>query len=176
MHFQNIFNIVSHICEYITFSVWENIGILLKNIFYHLCQTRAMFGPHAVCQCQMHAKSGPNLFADWDKGFCQVYKHILKCKDFITFVMTCRQYNLTGRVVTLHLSSYMLCDCELFRRCWSYIGRSSAGGQTLSIGNDCGRKGIVEHEFLHALGLYHEQTRYDRDDYVTINYENIRKG
>ncbi|KAF4114137.1 hypothetical protein G5714_004360 [Onychostoma macrolepis] len=58
--------------------------------------------------------------------------------------------------------------------CWSYIGRSSAGGQTLSIGKDCGRKGIVEHEFLHALGLYHEQTRYDRDDHVTINHQNIR--
>ncbi|XP_056090340.1 meprin A subunit beta-like [Rhinichthys klamathensis goyatoka] len=60
--------------------------------------------------------------------------------------------------------------------CWSYIGRTSPGGQTLSIGNGCGIKAIVEHEFLHALGLYHEQTRYDRDDYVTIRYENIIKG
>ncbi|KAG1927637.1 meprin A subunit beta [Pimephales promelas] len=60
--------------------------------------------------------------------------------------------------------------------CWSHIGRTSPGGQTLSIGNGCGIKAIVEHEFLHALGLYHEQTRYDRDDYVTIRYENILKG
>ncbi|KAK7130510.1 hypothetical protein R3I93_019998 [Phoxinus phoxinus] len=60
--------------------------------------------------------------------------------------------------------------------CWSYIGRTSPGGQTLSIGNGCGIKAIVEHEFLHALGFYHEQTRYDRDDYVTIRYENIIKG
>ncbi|XP_052410117.1 meprin A subunit beta-like [Carassius gibelio] len=65
---------------------------------------------------------------------------------------------------------------EKHEGCWSYIGRSSPGGQTLSIGKDCGRKGIVEHQFLHALGLNHEQTRYDRDDYVTIKYENIRKG
>ncbi|XP_059367575.1 meprin A subunit beta-like [Carassius carassius] len=65
---------------------------------------------------------------------------------------------------------------ESHEGCWSYIGRSSPGGQTLSIGKHCGRKGIVEHQFLHALGLNHEQTRYDRDDYVTIKYENIRKG
>ncbi|KAK9976763.1 hypothetical protein ABG768_021966 [Culter alburnus] len=61
--------------------------------------------------------------------------------------------------------------------CWSFIGRSSSpGAQTLSIGEDCGRKGIVEHQFLHALGFSHEHTRYDRDDYVTINYQNIIKG
>ncbi|KAK2892384.1 hypothetical protein Q8A67_012372 [Cirrhinus molitorella] len=65
---------------------------------------------------------------------------------------------------------------ESHEGCWSYIGRSSLGGQTLSIGNGCGIKGIVEHEFLHALGFYHEHSRYDRDDYVTINYENITKG
>uniref|UniRef100_A0A3Q4HFI8 Metalloendopeptidase n=1 Tax=Neolamprologus brichardi TaxID=32507 RepID=A0A3Q4HFI8_NEOBR len=40
----------------------------------------------------------------------------------------------------------------------------------------CGYIGIVEHEFLHALGFYHEQSRYDRDDYVTINFENILEG
>ncbi|XDV26172.1 hypothetical protein PO909_029948, partial [Leuciscus waleckii] len=65
---------------------------------------------------------------------------------------------------------------ESLEGCWSYIGRTSPGGQTLSIGNGCGIKAIVEHEFLHALGFYHEQTRYDRDDYVTIRYENIIKG
>ncbi|XP_016328319.1 meprin A subunit beta-like [Sinocyclocheilus anshuiensis] len=65
---------------------------------------------------------------------------------------------------------------ESHKGCWSYIGRSSPGGQTLSIGEDCGRKGIVEHQFLHALGLNHEHSRYDRDDYVTIKYENIVKG
>ncbi|XP_067284819.1 meprin A subunit beta-like [Pseudorasbora parva] len=60
--------------------------------------------------------------------------------------------------------------------CWSSIGRTSSGGQTLSIGDDCGIKAIVEHEFLHALGFSHQHTRYDRDDYVTINYGNITKG
>ncbi|XP_056123669.1 meprin A subunit beta-like [Rhinichthys klamathensis goyatoka] len=65
---------------------------------------------------------------------------------------------------------------ESLEGCWSYVGRSSPGGQTLSIGNNCGKKAVVEHEFLHALGFWHEQSRYDRDDYVTINFENIIKG
>ncbi|XP_019220676.1 meprin A subunit beta-like isoform X3 [Oreochromis niloticus] len=57
--------------------------------------------------------------------------------------------------------------------CWSYIGQVISNGQELSIGRGCGSIAIVEHEFLHALGFYHEQSRYDRNDYVTIQFENI---
>lgn len=66
--------------------------------------------------------------------------------------------------------------CSLFPRCFSYIGKLPSGGQNLSIGNGCDEQHIVEHEFLHALGLYHEQSRPDRDDYLTIMFENIQTG
>ncbi|KAG7216907.1 hypothetical protein INR49_001561, partial [Caranx melampygus] len=46
----------------------------------------------------------------------------------------------------------------------------------LSIGRFCDQIAIVEHEFLHALGFYHEQSRYDRDDHVTIALENVQEG
>ncbi|XP_063734558.1 meprin A subunit beta-like isoform X9 [Eleginops maclovinus] len=60
--------------------------------------------------------------------------------------------------------------------CFSYIGKVISNGQNLSIGANCDSIAVVEHEFLHALGFYHEQSRYDRDDYVTIVSENIQEG
>ena len=35
---------------------------------------------------------------------------------------------------------------------------------------------IIQHEMMHALGLFHMQSRPDRDSYVKINSENIRSG
>lgn len=47
----------------------------------------------------------------------------------------------------------------------------------ISLAPGCGcKKGVVIHEFLHALGFLHEQSRPDRDDHVTIHFENIRRG
>ncbi|XP_076592889.1 meprin A subunit beta-like [Chaetodon auriga] len=60
--------------------------------------------------------------------------------------------------------------------CWSYVGNQRQGNQSLSIGQWCDHLAIVEHEFLHALGFWHEQSRYDRDDHVTIVWENIEEG
>ena len=59
--------------------------------------------------------------------------------------------------------------------CWSVVGRSGSG-QPLSIGNGCANTVIVLHEFMHAAGFYHEQSRTDRDTYVRINFENIQPG
>lgn len=66
--------------------------------------------------------------------------------------------------------------CFVYCRCFSYVGKVFEGGQVLSIGVYCDRLAIVEHEILHALGFYHEQSRPDRDDYVKIVFENIQSG
>ena len=60
-------------------------------------------------------------------------------------------------------------------RCWSFVGDLQSG-QTVSIGERCDYKAIVEHELLHALGFYHEQSRTDRDDYVQIWWDEIIEG
>ncbi|XP_053567115.1 meprin A subunit alpha [Bombina bombina] len=64
---------------------------------------------------------------------------------------------------------------QKFGGCWSMVGNLKTG-QNLSIGERCDYKAIVEHEILHALGFYHEQSRTDRDDYVEIWWAEITEG
>ena len=52
----------------------------------------------------------------------------------------------------------------------------TGGKQSLSIGNGCLYTGTITHEFLHAIGFYHEQSRPDRDQYVNILTRNIVGG
>ncbi|ETN81287.1 astacin [Necator americanus] len=58
--------------------------------------------------------------------------------------------------------------------CWSYVGKQASWkSQDVSIGEGCNVFGIVTHEIGHALGFYHTQSRYDRDDAVEIDFSNI---
>ena len=34
-------------------------------------------------------------------------------------------------------------------------------------------RGTVHHEFMHALGVHHEQVRGDRDDYIKVIEANV---
>ncbi|XP_069800553.1 bone morphogenetic protein 1 [Dendropsophus ebraccatus] len=60
--------------------------------------------------------------------------------------------------------------------CCSYVGRRGAGPQAISIGKNCDKFGIVVHELGHVIGFWHEHTRPDRDDHVTIIRDNIQPG
>ncbi|XP_075070513.1 meprin A subunit beta-like [Mixophyes fleayi] len=60
--------------------------------------------------------------------------------------------------------------------CYSSVGNRQCGKQQLSIGLDCDTVEIVQHEFLHALGFDHEHSRSDRDDYLSVVWENIQPG
>merc|ERR1712112_714475 len=53
--------------------------------------------------------------------------------------------------------------------CWSEVGYKTEGPQKLNLANEfCWEKGIVEHEFLHAIGIFHTQSRSDRNDYIDV--------
>ena len=55
--------------------------------------------------------------------------------------------------------------------CWSRVGRQG-GKQVISLGAGCGL-GAAIHEIGHALGLWHEQSRSDRDNHIEIVWANI---
>ncbi|XP_060575448.1 uncharacterized protein LOC132732939 [Ruditapes philippinarum] len=59
--------------------------------------------------------------------------------------------------------------------CASEVGMQQ-GPQIINLGNSCFKQEIVIHEIGHALGFYHEHNRWDRDNYIKINYENIEPG
>ncbi|EFP13189.1 hypothetical protein CRE_08443 [Caenorhabditis remanei] len=59
--------------------------------------------------------------------------------------------------------------------CWSFIGMIG-GEQNVSIGVGCHEFGFVAHEIAHALGAYHEHSRYNRDSYITLMPSNMVSG
>lgn len=64
--------------------------------------------------------------------------------------------------------------------CSSQVGyqrRFQNGPQRLNLNRPgCLYTGIIIHEFLHTLGFFHTQSAPNRDDYITINWDNIEKG
>nr|XP_022905936.1 zinc metalloproteinase nas-15-like [Onthophagus taurus] len=61
--------------------------------------------------------------------------------------------------------------------CWSSVGKIG-GKQDLNLQSPgcVSTLGTPIHEFMHALGFHHEQTREERDDFVTILWKNIAMG
>ncbi|XP_041364712.1 astacin-like [Gigantopelta aegis] len=59
--------------------------------------------------------------------------------------------------------------------CHTPVGRHY-GKSGITLGRGCLRIGTIMHETMHALGFWHEQSRPDRDSYVTIEWNNIQKG
>jgi hypothetical protein len=56
------------------------------------------------------------------------------------------------------------------------IGYPGAGKVVTMGGSGSCSIATILHEMGHIIGLYHEQTRTDRDSYITMNYDNVIKG
>ncbi|XP_075940577.1 hatching enzyme 1.2-like [Anarhichas minor] len=58
--------------------------------------------------------------------------------------------------------------------CASFVG-CQGGVQPVYFGPTCG-VGNLCHEIIHALGLHHEHSRRDRDQHITVQWQNIKAG
>nr|CAI5862021.1 unnamed protein product [Callosobruchus analis] len=61
--------------------------------------------------------------------------------------------------------------------CWANVGRKG-GKQDLNLQTPaCTNKvGTIVHELMHTVGFLHEQSRPERDEHISIVWENIKKG
>jgi len=57
--------------------------------------------------------------------------------------------------------------------CASWVGRQNSGAQEIWVSDYC-TSGSMIHEVGHALGLLHEHTRSDRDQYIDVRWDNIQ--
>ena len=55
--------------------------------------------------------------------------------------------------------------------CASYVGRTDLEEQDIFIEN-CSTGSII-HELAHVIGLYHEHTRRDRDNFITVKFDDV---
>lgn len=62
---------------------------------------------------------------------------------------------------------------QVEKGCFATVGRRG-GRQTVNLEKNCSMGNTV-HEVLHTAGLWHEQSRLDRDQFIKINWENIKE-
>lgn len=82
-----------------------------------------------------------------------------------------------------YTANWIQVSCDASSGCQSAIGMVGAGQlmNLATLDNGCGASnclsvGTIQHEFMHALGFAHEQSRPDRDTFVTVNEANIVPG
>ena len=122
----------------------------LSLLVSHICSWQ----PHLSLPTKRHLKT--NYLSVWAQGRWQ-------CKSHYCFnQMSSRTFHIN--YLRLPLSAIS---------CASLLGYAG-DKQVVSLQRfGCIKKGIIQHEVLHALGFYHEHTRSDRNNYVRINWENI---
>jgi hypothetical protein len=88
-------------------------------------------------------------------------------QNCVTFVELQSDPNGVGNYVQVYDGGWGQCNSKIAM--WG-------GMQTLSLGSGCWLQNTIQHEFIHALGFYHEHNMPDRAQYIKLIPENIDKS
>ncbi|MBO4232989.1 hypothetical protein FO675_01500 [Riemerella anatipestifer] len=102
-------------------------------------------------------------------------QQILEAISYIESQTNARFYNATGQptIDPNYGFAYPYVEFTSSNVNNSYVGRKG-GKQVLNLYNY--DRGTIVHEICHALGMFHEQCRADRDHHINVNYGNIISG
>lgn len=109
------------------------------------------------------------VFYELDKSLDQKGKEVVIAAMRYIQVVSCVRFKLRDETI----KHYVL--IKEGKACNSKVGmRRGKGPQQMIIDGNLCSKGSVVHELLHCLGFLHMHTANDRDEYITINWKNIR--
>ncbi|XP_072380419.1 astacin-like metalloprotease toxin 5 [Diabrotica undecimpunctata] len=105
--------------------------------------------------------------------FTQYELQVIDLAMYLFNHFTCVQF-----VPRTYETFYVQINNFVHGKCFSDVGKNlRAGINVINLGRGCFYGvGAVVHELMHTVGFDHEQTRYDRDYYVTVNYHNLVPG
>ena len=131
---------------------WKNVGLAS--------------GPPKTDSTTYKDPSYGDSCAGWAGYVCDGYSFSDELK--VNCPQTCNSQGKCGEVGAVYVQS------QPGGGCYSYVGMTGMATQELQLEeNGCDFVGIAMHEMGHALGMAHEQSRPDRDTYVTVDFDNI---
>ena len=90
------------------------------------------------------------------------------------FNSTFSNIQFVARVAQTDYVNFYFNPSDFSGECEAIVGR--AGGEQQVGGSASCALGTILHEMGHTIGLWHEQSRPDRNTYVSVNYDNLIKG
>uniref|UniRef100_A0A0N4ZZS9 Metalloendopeptidase n=1 Tax=Parastrongyloides trichosuri TaxID=131310 RepID=A0A0N4ZZS9_PARTI len=142
----------------------ENAHNLIENEFTDLHSKHSVY-KRAILRNLQKNWTSPILF--YVQPGLSKYRHIISATVRSLSELTCLQFNESSTSIENNIGIVFAYNIQ---HCQSNLGRfSNVKNSHIFLSHACAkRSGIIMHELLHALGMKHEHTRYDRDHYVAI--------